>query len=119
MEVLRNIDKTINVAKFLTIFVLLASFIFAGFIYYDSTLKIEESKNKIYVLNNGNILELTKSRNTENNIEAEIKNHISMFHEFFFNIDPDPIDIKNRINKALQLIDESGKLLESDRVENR
>jgi len=119
MQILRNIDKSINIIKIFCGFVLLASFIFSSYVYYTSLKIIEENSNRVYLLNEGNILELLKSRDTDNNVSAEIKNHVSMFHEFFFNLDPDPKDIKTRINKALHLIDESGKLLESERTESR
>lgn len=119
MQILRNIDKSINIIKIFAGFVLLASFIFSGFVYYTSLQVIEENNNRVYLLNEGNILELIKSRDTDDNVIAEVKNHVYMFHEFFFNLDPDPKDIKTRIDKALHLIDESGKLLESERTENR
>ncbi len=79
--------------------------------------QIEESRNKVYLLNQGNALDLVRSRNEKDNIVAEIKSHIGMFHEFFYNLDPDPIDIKTRINKSLFLIDESGALIHSKREE--
>lgn len=78
---------------------------------------VENSRDKVYLLSQGDALELVRSRNGVDNITAEIKNHITMFHQFFYDLDPDPIDIKSRINKSLYLIDETGKQIHFKREE--
>lgn len=79
--------------------------------------QVDESRNKVYLLSNGDALELVRSRSGKDNITAEIKNHITMFHQFFYDLDPDPVDIKTRIGKALYLIDDSGKQIHFKREE--
>lgn len=118
MKILRNIDNSIKTIKLISLIVILAAFIFSSYVYFKSMNIIEEGRNKVYVLSEGNILELVRSRNLEDNIKAEIKNHISMFHEYYFNLDPEAVDIKRRVDIALNLIDDSGKLLESGRRES-
>lgn len=117
MKILQNIDTSLKTMRFVMLVVISLSFGFSAYIYFISMQQIEESKNKVYLLNQGNALELVRSRNGKENIKAEIKSHITMFHEFFYNLDPDPVDIKSRINKALYLIDDSGALIHSKRQE--
>lgn len=117
MKQLKNIDTSLQTMRLLMMIVLISSLSFSGYIYYDAQNRIEEGRNKVYLLANGNALDLIRSRNGVDNISAEIKNHITMWHQFFYNIDPDPVDIKVRIGKASFLIDNSGKLIESKRLE--
>lgn len=117
MKVLQNIDTSLKSMRIIMLGVIVLSFLFSSYIYYQSITLVEESRNKVYLLNQGDALELVRSRNGNDNIVAEIKNHITMFHQFFYNLDPDPVDIKARIDKALYLIDESGKQIHFKREE--
>lgn len=117
MKILQNVDTSLKTMRVIMLGVVLLSFLFSAVIYYQSMAEVEASRNKVYLLSQGNALELIRSRSGADNITAEIKNHISMFHNFFYDLDPDPIDIKKRIEKALFLIDESGKQIHFKREE--
>jgi conjugative transposon TraK protein len=117
MKIIQNVDTSLKTMRLVMFVVLVVSFSFAGYIYIYSMNEIDINRNKVYLLNQGNALELVRSRNGKDNIVAEIKSHVSMFHEFFYNLDPDPVDIKTRINKALVLIDESGVMIQAKRNE--
>lgn len=111
MKLTQNIDTSLKTMRIILVVIVALSFFFCSFVYLKSMDEIETSRNKVYLLSQGDALELVRSRNGKDNIKAEIKNHITMFHEFFYNLDPDPVDIKERIGKALYLIDESGQQL--------
>lgn len=117
MKILQNVDTALKTMKMVCFLVITGSLVFSGYIYYSSMILVEQSGNKVYLLNQGDALELVRSRNGTDNIVAEIKNHVTMFHQFFYDLDPDPIDIKARINKALFLIDDSGKQIHFKREE--
>ena len=117
MKLIQNIDTSLKTMRTVMFGVVITSFIFSAYIYIDSQVRIEECRKKVYLLSQGNALELTRSRDGADNITAEIKNHITMWHQFFYNLDPDPVDIKNRIEKAAFLIDDSGELINSKREE--
>lgn len=117
MKIIQNVDTSLKTMRMVMVVVIGLSFGFAGYIYLYSMNEIEANRNKVYLLNQGNALELIRSRNGNDNIMAEIKSHVTMFHEFFYNLDPDPVDIKTRINKALVLIDESGVMMQAKRNE--
>lgn len=117
MKILQNIDTSLKSMRVITLGSLVFCGLFCGFIYTKSMTQVEESRNKVYLLSNGDALELVRSRSGKDNITAEIKNHITMFHQFFYDLDPDPVDIKTRIGKALYLIDDSGKQIHYKREE--
>lgn len=72
---------------------------------YEATTKLQE---KIYVLANGKVLEAYASERKDN-IPVEAKDHISVFHHYFFTLDPDDKMIQANITKALYLADASAK----------
>lgn len=117
MKILQNVDTSLKTMRIVMFGSIVLAFSFSSYIYYQSMAQVEESRNKVYLLNQGDALELVRSRNGNDNIIAEIKNHITMFHQFFYDLDPDPVDIKSRIDKALYLIDESGKQIHFKREE--
>lgn len=117
MKTLKNLDTSFKTMKFILFGVVLSATAIVLYNTYSSHLLIEKSREKVYVLKDGEALELALSRNPEYNRKAEIKNHLEMFHQFFFNLDPDPKDIKYSIGKALYLIDDSGKQLHYAREE--
>lgn len=62
----------------------------------------------MYVLANGKALEAMAS-DRKDNIPVEAKDHINMFHHYFFTLDPDDKVIQRNITKALYLADGSAK----------
>jgi conjugative transposon TraK protein len=66
------------------------------------------SQHRIYILANGKILEAF-SAGRKDNLIVESKDHIQMFHHWFFTLDPDEKVIQENISKALYLADESAK----------
>ncbi|MEM1002478.1 MAG: conjugative transposon protein TraK [Bacteroidota bacterium] len=109
METNRNINSNFRGIKIVALVSICCSFIYAYYTKSSSDKLVEKSREKIYVLKDGIALELALSRNANENRKAEVHNHLEMFHQFFFNLDPDPQDIKNSINRALYLIDDSGR----------
>jgi conjugative transposon TraK protein len=72
--------------------------------------KIMARLDKPYMLvgNQLHQIELIQDLNETRPIEAV--GHVERFHELYFNLDPDPKMIEENIAKALNLVDESGKL---------
>lgn len=117
MSTLKNIDSAFKLMRTSVIIIIVACFTFCGIFYYTSQLSIQKAREKIYVLTNGDALELALSKSPEVNRKAEIKNHINMFHRLFFEFDPDANEILKTINKSLVLIDESGQQMHYSRKE--
>ncbi|MEM9364092.1 MAG: conjugative transposon protein TraK [Bacteroidota bacterium] len=77
----------------------------------------KEAQKKIYALDNGIPVLLTQTDLAENR-DTEYRSHINMFHLMFFTIPPDDAFIKNNMDKAMYLIDNSG-LMEYNNLRER
>ena len=104
----KNIDtafRHIKLFSYLLIGACIAITCYAIFKSYQSS---DNFKNHIYVLANGKALEAIAS-DRKDNIPVECRDHIKVFHEDFFNLDPDDKQIQATITKALYLADGSAK----------
>ncbi|GGI23345.1 hypothetical protein GCM10008119_07180 [Pedobacter mendelii] len=69
---------------------------------------VKTIQGKIYILANGKAIEAF-SAERKDNIGVELRDHIKMFHHYFFTLDPDDKVIQANISNALNLADESAK----------
>jgi conjugative transposon TraK protein len=81
---------------------------------YKETLKVQ---SRIYVLADGKALQAIAADRKEN-IPVEARDHVKMFHQYFFTLDPDEKVIEANINKALYLADASAKKVYESLKEN-
>src|SRR6202166_832885 len=77
-------------------------------ILFKSMKMLSEAQAHIYILANGKVLEAFAA-DRKDNIPVEARDHISMFHHYFFTLDPDEKVINSNISKALYLADASAK----------
>ena len=71
----------------------------------------DEKLNQSYVLVGGDVYEIQRVQNEGVVRVIEAQGHVENFHNAFFNLDPDPAQIKQQIEgKALNWVDASGKL---------
>ncbi|MBQ3827008.1 MAG: conjugative transposon protein TraK [Prevotella sp.] len=68
---------------------------------------VYDAHEKIYVLD-GTVPILVQRTAVEETFEVEVKSHIELFHHLFFTLAPDEKYIKYTIDKAMNLIDETG-----------
>ncbi len=68
---------------------------------------VATASSRIYVLENGLPMLLTKTDLSENR-EVEAKSHIRMYHRLFFTLPPDNKFITASMDQAMYLVDESG-----------
>lgn len=87
---------------------IVASLFISIFIAYKSYQLASKSQQKIFILANGKALE-AYSADRKDNIPVEARDHVKMFHHFFFTLDPDDKVIQSNITKALYLADNSAK----------
>jgi conjugative transposon TraK protein len=69
---------------------------------------VQQSQARIYILANGKALEAF-SAERKDNISVEARDHVRMFHHYFFTLHPDDKVIQGNIQKALYLADASAK----------
>ena len=104
----KNIDRAFQQVRLFSLFVVLACLLVSGFVIYKSYALAAQTQEKIYVLANGKILEAI-SADRKDNIPVEARDHVKMFHHYFFTLDPDDKVIQSNITKALYLADGSAK----------
>ena len=104
----KNIDTAFRHIKRFSIFLIVACITVSGFAIYKSYEMVQVAQARIYILANGKALEAF-STERKDNIPVEAKDHIKMFHHYFFTLDPDEKVIQENVSNALNLADESAK----------
>jgi len=84
---------------------------------YNSNQAIAKAQQRIYILANGKALEAFAA-DRKDNIPVEARDHVKMFHQYFFTLDPDERVIQSNITKALYMADASAKRQYDDLKEN-
>ena len=104
----KNIDTAFSHIKRFSLFLIAACVIVSGFAIWKSFEMVKELNGKVYILANGKALEAF-SAERKDNIAVEIRDHVKMFHHWFFTLDPDEKVIAGHIGSALYLADGSAK----------
>jgi conjugative transposon TraK protein len=104
----RNIDRAFKHIKVFSLFLIVACVLLSSFVMYNSYNLAARTQEKIYVLANGKALEAIAA-DRKDNIPVEARDHVRMFHHWFFTLDPDEKVIQANITKALYLADASAK----------
>jgi conjugative transposon TraK protein len=104
----RNIERSFKYIRFFTLFIVLVSFSISAFSLYKSFMLAASVQDRIYVLAGGKVFEGIAS-GKQDNVPVEARDHIRMFHHYFFSLDPDEKVIRTNITKALDLADVSAK----------
>lgn len=115
---LKNIDTAFQHIRLFSLVLIVACTLAISFTVYKSFQLIRETQERIYVLSNGKALEAW-SEERKDNIPVEARDHIRMFHHYFFTLDPDDKVIQSNITKALYLADASAKRQYDDLKEHR
>jgi conjugative transposon TraK protein len=104
----KNIDTAFSHIKTFSVVLIICTLCICGFALYENHAVIAESQERIFILANGKALE-AYGADRKDNIPVEARDHISMFHHYFFTLDPDEKVITTNISKALYLADGSAK----------
>jgi len=104
----KNIDSSFRHIKVFTFAVVAGCFLLCGFVLYKSYELSARLQDKIYILAGDQAMEAFAS-SRKDNLLVEAKSHISLFHTYFFTLDPDDKVIEKNISKALYMADASAK----------
>jgi conjugative transposon TraK protein len=105
---MKNIDTAFRHIKTFSLFLVVACLAITVYALYASQQTVRTMQQKIYILANGKILEAFASERKEN-VPVEARDHVRMFHFYFFSLDPDEKVIQANVTKALYLADGSAK----------
>jgi conjugative transposon TraK protein len=104
----KNIDSSFRHIKIFTFLVVAGCFLLCVFVLYKSYELSARVQDKIYILAGDQAMEAFASKRKDN-VLVEAKSHISLFHIYFFTLDPDDKVIEKNISKALYMADASAK----------
>ena len=104
----KNIDSSFRHIKIFTFLVVAGCFLLCGFVLYKSYELSARVQDKIYILAGDQAMEAFASKRKDN-VLVEAKSHVSLFHIYFFTLDPDDKVIEKNITKALYMADASAK----------
>ncbi len=105
---MKNIDTAFRQVRLFSLAVIGLCLILTLFIVYKSYQLATQSQQKIFILANGKALE-AYAADRKDNVPVEARDHVKMFHHYFFTLDPDDKVINSNITKALYLADGSAK----------
>lgn len=105
---MKNIDSAFRYVRFFSVIIISGCLSLCGFVLYKSYQLAAITQSKVYVLANGKALEAMAAERKDN-LLVEARDHIAMFHHYFFTLDPDEKVIQSNITKALYLADGSAK----------
>lgn len=112
----QNIDTAFQMIRWFMLVVVIGSILVSGYAIYTNSVLTTRAQDKVYVLSNGQAVEVFASSRKEN-IVVEAKDHVSRYHQLFFSLDPDEKAISASIKKALYLADGSAKKQYDDLIE--
>ena len=105
---MKNIDTAFRSLRTFAIVAFSGSIVLCVLCLYKSFRLVAEMQSKIYILANDKAIEAYAADRREN-IPVEARDHVRMFHIYFFTLDPDEKVIQANISKALYLADASAK----------
>lgn len=104
----KNIDTAFRYVRAFTLAVVVGVVAVSCFAIYKSFQLAQQSRQTVYLLADGKILEAYSSERSEN-IPVEARDHVATFHRLFFTLSPDDKAIQAGISRALYLADGSAK----------
>jgi conjugative transposon TraK protein len=105
---LKNIDTAFHYIRLFSLALIVACTFISCYTLYKSYQLVNEAHARIYILSNGKALEAIAEERRDN-IPVEARDHVRIFHYYFFTLDPDDKMIQASITKALYLADGSAK----------
>lgn len=104
----KHLDTAFSYVRSFTLVIILGCLSLCGLVLYKSFQLSAATQNKVYILVNGKALEAFAADRAAN-IVVEAQDHVRLFHEYFFSLDPDDQSIRQSVAKALYLADASAK----------
>ena len=104
----QNIDTAFRSMRGMMLLVVSCCFLICGYALYQNVQLAARVQDRVYILAGGKAMEVFAS-SRKDNIQVEARDHVAMFHTYFFSLDPDEKAIAANIKKALYMADGSAK----------
>lgn len=105
---LKNLEASFRHVRLFAIVMVLASLVLTGYTIQRALSAVQNANNKVHILYAGKALEAIAADRLDN-VPVELRDHIKMFHHYFFTLHPDLQAIEANINKALALADQTAR----------
>lgn len=112
----QNIDTAFRAMRTMMLLVVTGSLTVSLYALYQNARLASHLQDRVYVLTGGKAMEVVVGSRREN-LGVEARDHVTMFHSWFFGLDPDEKAIQSSIKKALYMADNSAKKQYDDLVE--
>lgn len=101
---LKNIDSAFKHIRLFSFLLIIGCVALCCYAVYKSYQIVQATQARIYILANGKAIEAF-SAERKDNIPVEARDHVRMFHYYFFTLHPDDKVIQTNIKRALYLAD--------------
>ena len=106
----KNIDGAFRQIRVVSLGLIAACIVISSYAIYSSFRYAKAAEGRIYVMANGKVLEAVAA-DRKDNTPVEARDHIKVFHQLFFSLDPDEKVISENMGRAFYLADVSAKRL--------
>lgn len=100
----KNIDSAFRHIRLFSIAFLASNILICGYSTFQTASAIRKGQEKVYVLLNSKLLDAVAIDRSDS-LTVEIRDHVKMFHYYFYTLAPDDDVNKNHLNKAFYLAD--------------
>lgn len=112
----KTLEEAFRKARRLSLGIVVMCGVISWWAIYNGTREAEKARQTVYVLWNGKAMEAVAADRKEN-LPVELRDHLRMFHRYFFDLDPDEKAIKASVTRSFYLADGTAKALYDDEVE--
>jgi conjugative transposon TraK protein len=105
---LKNIDTAFRHVRLFSLLFLTGTVIVCCYSIYRTSTVMTKSRQTVYLLLNGKLMDAFAIDRSDS-LAVEIRDHVKMFHYYFYSLEPDEQVIKRHVTAALYLADNSAK----------
>ncbi|MCH7408985.1 conjugative transposon protein TraK [Belliella sp. DSM 111904] len=105
---LGNINSAFSMVKSVAIVTCVGAFMMTVLIYFLHRNEVHKINQQVYIMAHDQVFQAIAS-NRDAQLQVEAKNHVRMFHHYFFSFSPDEEYIHKQIKRAFYLADQSAK----------
>jgi len=114
---LKNIDTAFRHVRVFSLLFLIGAVTICCYTIYRTSVALERNRHEIYLLVNGKLVNAIAT-DRRDSLSVEIRDHVKMFHFYFYSLEPDEQIIKRHLTAALYLADNSAKQQYDNLTEN-
>lgn len=108
LKQLQNIDTAFKYVRLFSFFVIIGVLLLCAYVTFLHHQSLRKREGKVMVIANGKIFE-AMAEDRAKYWPIEIRDHVKMFHFYFFTLHPDEKSINRNLNNAFYLADNSAK----------